>query len=99
MTCNPAWPEITRSLIPDQNSTDRHDLTARVFKVKLQKLDALLTKGKIFDKMDCFMYLIEWQKKRDEKRESEIRFQKLSSICRILPKLGGMASQSSPHSL
>ncbi|GFV29950.1 ATP-dependent DNA helicase [Trichonephila clavipes] len=33
MTCNPAWPEITRELIPDQNSTDRHDLTARVFKL------------------------------------------------------------------
>ncbi|GFX79541.1 ATP-dependent DNA helicase [Trichonephila clavipes] len=44
MTCNPAWPEITRELIPGQNSTDRHDLTARVFKVKVKKLVALLTK-------------------------------------------------------
>ncbi|GFX54374.1 helitron_like_N domain-containing protein [Trichonephila clavipes] len=44
MICNPAWPEITRELIPGQNSTDRHDLTARVFKVKVQKLVALLTK-------------------------------------------------------
>ncbi|GFV35913.1 helitron_like_N domain-containing protein [Trichonephila clavipes] len=25
MTCNPALPEITRELIPGQNSTDRHD--------------------------------------------------------------------------
>ncbi|GFX12678.1 ATP-dependent DNA helicase [Trichonephila clavipes] len=48
MTCNPAWPEITTELIPGQNSTYRHDLTARVFKVKVQKLVALLTKGKIF---------------------------------------------------
>ncbi|GFW30259.1 ATP-dependent DNA helicase [Trichonephila clavipes] len=44
MTCNPAWPEITRELIPGQISTDRHDLTIRVFKVKVQKLVALLTK-------------------------------------------------------
>ncbi|XP_061385228.1 uncharacterized protein LOC133320601 [Danaus plexippus] len=29
MTCNPAWPEITKELIPGQNATDRHDLTAR----------------------------------------------------------------------
>ncbi|GFU73324.1 ATP-dependent DNA helicase [Trichonephila clavipes] len=34
MTCNLAWTEITRELIPGQNSTDRHDLTARVFKQK-----------------------------------------------------------------
>ncbi|GFS64965.1 helitron_like_N domain-containing protein [Trichonephila clavipes] len=61
MTCNPAWPEITRELIPGQNSADRHDLTARVFKVKVQKLVALLTKGKIFGDMKCFMYSIEWQ--------------------------------------
>ncbi|GFS57397.1 uncharacterized protein TNCV_492391 [Trichonephila clavipes] len=45
MTCNSAWPEITRELIPGQNSTNRHDLTARVFKVKVQKLVALPAKG------------------------------------------------------
>ncbi|GFV33801.1 ATP-dependent DNA helicase [Trichonephila clavipes] len=45
MTCNPAWPEITRELIPGQNSTDGHDLAVRVFKVKVQKLVALLTIG------------------------------------------------------
>ncbi|GFY20902.1 helitron_like_N domain-containing protein [Trichonephila clavipes] len=63
MTCNPAWPEITTELIPGQNSTDRHDLTARVFKVKVQKLIALLTKSKIFSDMKCFMYSIEGQKR------------------------------------
>ncbi|GFX23965.1 helitron_like_N domain-containing protein [Trichonephila clavipes] len=56
-----AWPEITRELIPGKNSTDRHDLTSRVFKVIVQKLVDLLTKGKIFDDMKCFKYLIEWQ--------------------------------------
>ncbi|GBP88960.1 hypothetical protein EVAR_87732_1 [Eumeta japonica] len=61
MTCNPAWPEITTELMPGQNSTDRHDLTARVFKKKVQKLVALLTKGKIFGDVKCFNS-IEWQK-------------------------------------
>lgn len=63
MTCNPAWPEITTDRIPSQNSTDRHDLTARVFKIKFQKLVALLIKGKIFGNMKCFSYSIEWKKR------------------------------------
>lgn len=63
MTCNPAWPKIIKELIPGQNSTDRHDLTARLFKIKVQKLVALLTKGKLFGDVKCFMYSIEWQKR------------------------------------
>ncbi|GFS51286.1 helitron_like_N domain-containing protein [Trichonephila clavipes] len=59
MTCNPAWSEITREPIPGQNSTNRHDLTARVFKIKVQKLVALLINGKIFGDMKFFMYSIE----------------------------------------
>ncbi|GFX58834.1 ATP-dependent DNA helicase [Trichonephila clavipes] len=58
MTCNPAWPEITIKLIPGQNSTDRHDLTARVFKVKVQKLVALLTKASetsVYNSIDTVM--------------------------------------------
>lgn len=62
-TCNPAWKEITNELMPGQRATDRHDLIARVFKTKGQKLVALLTKGKIFGDTQCFMYSIEWQKR------------------------------------
>ncbi|GFU00655.1 helitron_like_N domain-containing protein [Trichonephila clavipes] len=62
MACNPAWSEIIRELNPGQNSKDRHDLIAREFKIKVQKLVALLTKGKISGDMKCFMYSIEWQK-------------------------------------
>ncbi|GFU51586.1 helitron_like_N domain-containing protein [Trichonephila clavipes] len=58
MTCNYAWPEITLELIPGQNSTDKHDLTARVFKVKLQKLVALLTKGKVVVVAEWYRYRI-----------------------------------------
>ncbi|GBP21596.1 hypothetical protein EVAR_9781_1 [Eumeta japonica] len=34
-TCNPTWKDIIDLLDPDQNSTHRHDLLARVFKQKL----------------------------------------------------------------
>jgi hypothetical protein len=37
-TCNSAWPEIKEELLVGQSPTDRHDLTARVFKQKLIKL-------------------------------------------------------------
>lgn len=60
MTCNPDWPEITKEPITGQNSTDKHDLTARLFKIKVQNLVSLLTTGKIFGDMKCFMYSIEW---------------------------------------
>lgn len=63
ITSHLAWPEITIELLPGQNSTDRHDLKARVFKIKVQKLVALLTKGKIFSDMKFFMKSVEWQKR------------------------------------
>ena len=36
MTCNPNWPEITSELLPGQTPKDRHDLIARVFRLKVQ---------------------------------------------------------------
>ncbi|GFR05141.1 helitron_like_N domain-containing protein [Trichonephila clavata] len=63
MTCNTTWQEITKELTPRQNSLGTHDLTARVFKIKVQKLDALLTKDKIFGDTKYSMYSIEWQKR------------------------------------
>ncbi|UYV73850.1 hypothetical protein LAZ67_11001135 [Cordylochernes scorpioides] len=36
-TCNPSWPEINAELFNGQKPMDRHDLTARVFKLKLNK--------------------------------------------------------------
>jgi hypothetical protein len=33
-TCNSAWVEIRDILLPGQSSSDRHDITARVFKQK-----------------------------------------------------------------
>ncbi|CAD6227169.1 GSCOCG00011939001-RA-CDS [Cotesia congregata] len=50
-------------LDPDQNSTHRHDLLARVFKQKLTKLIDLIIKNHIYGETQCWMYSIEWQKR------------------------------------
>lgn len=62
-TCNPAWQEIQDHLLPGQKSMDRHDLIARVFKLKLDKMMAAITKSCIFGETQCWMYSIEWQKR------------------------------------
>lgn len=62
-TCNPTWPEITRNLLTGQSHTQRHDLTARVFKQKLIRLIDLITKNHIFGETKCWLYSIEWQKR------------------------------------
>ncbi|GBP12619.1 Zinc finger BED domain-containing protein 4 [Eumeta japonica] len=36
-TCNPAWPEIVNELMPGQSAIDRHDVVARVFRLKVKK--------------------------------------------------------------
>jgi hypothetical protein len=35
-TCNPQWPDITSELEPGQTATDRPDLVARVFRLKVK---------------------------------------------------------------
>ncbi|GFQ76040.1 helitron_like_N domain-containing protein [Trichonephila clavata] len=62
-TCNPAWPEIENELLLGQKPHNRHDLLARVFHGKLKILMNLITKGKIFGVVQCYMYTIEWQKR------------------------------------
>ncbi|GFU68993.1 helitron_like_N domain-containing protein [Trichonephila clavipes] len=47
-TCNPKWPEIVDLLNQGQKSHDRHDIIARVFRVKVKHMMRLLTKGCIF---------------------------------------------------
>ncbi|XP_037936841.1 uncharacterized protein LOC119670591 [Teleopsis dalmanni] len=37
-SCNPKWKEIVQMLLPGQTSSDRHDITARVFKHKIRSL-------------------------------------------------------------
>lgn len=40
-TCNPKWVEIAQLLLPGQTSSDRHDITARVFRQKNSFFDGL----------------------------------------------------------
>ena len=48
-TCNPQWVEITENLLPDERATDRPDLIARVFRLKLKALLHDILKKKILD--------------------------------------------------
>ena len=62
-TCNPKWIEIQRELMPGQSVYDRHDLLARVFHQKVKSQMNLIVKGRIFGRILCWMYTIEWQKR------------------------------------
>src|SRR5271170_1006039 len=62
-TCNPKWDEITANLPPGFSSTDRPDIVARVFNLKLKALlDDLLTKH-VLGKPVADVYTIEFQKR------------------------------------
>ena len=63
LTCNPTWPEITRALMEGQKPEDRPDITARVFKLKVGKLQNLLRKGEFFGEFQAYVHTIEWQKR------------------------------------
>ncbi|XP_061394301.1 uncharacterized protein LOC133329850 [Musca vetustissima] len=60
-TCNPKWEEITSELSYGQTSAHRHDITARVFKLKLKSLLDFIVKMHIFGETRCWMYSVEWQ--------------------------------------
>ncbi|XP_037871618.1 uncharacterized protein LOC119629558 [Bombyx mori] len=62
-TCKPAWPEIVNQLMPGQSAIDRHDVVARVFRLKVKKLMDVINKGRVFREARCFMYSVEWQKR------------------------------------
>ena len=63
ITCNPKWPEIANELEPTQSPQDRHDLIARVFRLKMQRLMKLINQKSIFGATRCHIYTIEWQKR------------------------------------
>ncbi len=62
-TCNPSWPEIKNEPMRGQTSQNRHDLLARVFRLKFKKLMEFLINGAIFGTTRCHMSSIEWQKR------------------------------------
>ncbi|KIJ43427.1 hypothetical protein M422DRAFT_253306 [Sphaerobolus stellatus SS14] len=62
ITANPQWPEIVRELLPGQTASDRPDLVARVFALKLKRLRYLIADKGYLGKMVAFMLSIEYQK-------------------------------------
>ncbi|XP_047534370.1 uncharacterized protein LOC125069008 [Vanessa atalanta] len=62
-TCNPEWEEIKQELFSGQRPFDRHDIIARVFRLKMKKLIKLCTKEEIFGTVKCHIASVEWQKR------------------------------------
>lgn len=58
-TCNPQWAVIKNNLFNGQNQTDRHDIAARVFRLKVKALMDLINKivnfwgGALLDVFHC----------------------------------------------
>ncbi|GFT92787.1 helitron_like_N domain-containing protein [Trichonephila clavipes] len=62
-TCNSARAEIKELLLTGQSPSDRHDISARVFKQKLKSLTDFIVKHHAFGETLCWKYSIEWQKR------------------------------------
>ncbi|GBM13356.1 hypothetical protein AVEN_159775-1 [Araneus ventricosus] len=62
-TCKTTWSEIKEEIANGQSPADRHDLIARMFRQKLIKRIAIITNSCIYGEVNCWMYLIEWQKR------------------------------------
>ncbi|XP_053202450.1 uncharacterized protein LOC128387301 [Panonychus citri] len=63
MTCNPNWPEISGSILPNEKWYDRPDITVRVFSGKVDEMKNLLMKKKIFGRVTSLICVIEFQKR------------------------------------
>ena len=63
MTCNPKWPEILDAIERNQSASDRPDIVARVFRLKLERLLHELLKDGIFGKVVAHLFVIEFQKR------------------------------------
>ena len=63
MTCNPKWREIQDNLLPGQKASDRPDLVARVFYLKLKELQIDIADREILGKVVAKIHVIEFQKR------------------------------------
>ncbi|KAG6646090.1 hypothetical protein CIPAW_08G169300 [Carya illinoinensis] len=63
ITCNPNWKEISAELKPHEETQNRPNLIAQVFKAKLEELKDQLFKREIFGKVSAYVYVIEHQKR------------------------------------
>src|SRR5690242_12245644 len=63
VTYNPKWPKITQELLYNQQATNRPDLVARVFKLKLEAIIHDLYIREVLEKVITYVQVIEFQKK------------------------------------
>uniref|UniRef100_A0A0L8GSB4 Helitron helicase-like domain-containing protein n=1 Tax=Octopus bimaculoides TaxID=37653 RepID=A0A0L8GSB4_OCTBM len=63
ITCNPKCQEIREKSLPGQSSSERPDLVARVFNIKLHELLNDIIKKHIFGRVTGYCYTIEFQKR------------------------------------
>ncbi|XP_071930166.1 uncharacterized protein [Coffea arabica] len=63
ITCNPSWPEIKQHLGENDETQNRPDLIARVFRAKIEQLKEDLLKKHIFGQVAAYTYVIEFQKR------------------------------------
>ena len=61
-TCNPKWREITENLLPGQWASDRPNIVARVFHMKLSVFLGDITKRHILGVIVADLHVIEFQK-------------------------------------
>jgi hypothetical protein len=62
-TCNPRWKEIEEQLLSGQTPSDRPELIARVFKLKLDELLNDIFKKHILGRTTGHVFVIEFQKR------------------------------------
>ncbi|CAF1123354.1 unnamed protein product [Rotaria magnacalcarata] len=62
-TCNPRWKEIEEQFFPGQTPSDRPDLIARIFKLKLKQLINDIVRNHIFGRIVAHWFVIEFQKR------------------------------------
>ena len=62
-TCNPQWKEIKNALLPDQTTSDRPNLTSKVFYQKFKDMMHLILKGAVFGDVVGHVSVIEFQKR------------------------------------
>ena len=62
-TCNPNDSDIKDNLMKDQTVSDRPDIVARVFHIKMKKLIDVVVNEKIFGNVSSYVYVVEFQKR------------------------------------
>ncbi|UYV70293.1 hypothetical protein LAZ67_7002421 [Cordylochernes scorpioides] len=62
-TCDPRWTDIVENLLPNQNPSDRPDLVARVFNLKLQQLLHEIVSQHVLGVVIARVHVVEFQKR------------------------------------